>query len=524
MRWRFLRLVAIVGLSSTGRAGEDLAKLYPATMSWSQSGLSTTTRPDAVWRLKSFELEFGRDLQVGCDEATVVLGLHGEMALWAVVFPDEPATITAALVPGNGERPESIFVRFAPAEIGKLFPKKTVAERGGTWLRAEATRIFRHKIGWKWSTPSGNTTIVQPGWTIADVETTAGGRHCYGIDRNGGTVEYANELASKPLPELEPIDSERALAVFDEVWSAFDAEYAKFSRHRKLDWRALGDEYRELAGRAETGFELAAVLGDMLARLEDLHVWVRCGDDYVPGYARLRPLNASWKATQAAIGTLRQAGGDLTYGKTEDGIGYLNVTGLGDDELAEHVDEALDVLGDTWGLIVDLRFNGGGDETLAQAIAGRFVDREVVYSTNRYRNGPEHDDLGPVLQRKVGPRGPWRYEAPIVVLIGQKTLSSAESFALMLAECPDATTMGDRTGGSSGNPRLLELDGEIRISLPRWVDMDKDGEPIEGRGIEPDVRVKAEPADFTNGEDPVLEAALKRLRKVSKGRRGPGRG
>ena len=147
------------------------------------------------------------------------------------------------------------------------------------------------------------------------------------------------------------------------------------------------------------------------APLEDLHVWVKADQDFLPGYSRDRPLNANFKASVQLIGSTQDSGKNLTWGRTSDGIGYLNVHGLSDSNLPDHVDAALEELADTWAMVVDLRFNGGGDENLARKIAGRFVDAERVYSKNQYRNGPKHDQLGPVLDRKFGPLGPWRESA-----------------------------------------------------------------------------------------------------------------
>jgi C-terminal processing protease CtpA/Prc len=196
---------------------------------------------------------------------------------------------------------------------------------------------------------------------------------------------------------------------------------------------------------------------------------------------------------------------------------------LGDKELPSAFDTALDGLADCWALVVDLRFNGGGDEQLAQQVAARFVDKERTYSLNQYRNGAKHDALGPKLERKIAPRGAWRFESPVVCLQGQVTFSSAESMALMFAQCPQATTMGDRTGGSSGNPRQMELEGGIVVNLPRWNDMDPDGNPIEVVGSAPKVKIDAKPAEFTATKDPVLEAALESLRKTAKKDRKPGK-
>ena len=132
-------------------------------------------------------------------------------------------------------------------------------------------------------------------------------------------------------------------------------------------------------------------------------------------------------------------------------------------------------------------------------------------------------ELGPNFERTIEPRGPWRFESPVVLLQGQVTFSSAESMALMFAQCPQVTTMGDRTGGSSGNPRTIELEGGILVNLPRWNDMDPAGNPIENVGVSPEVKVEAKPEEFTAVKDPVLDAALELLRKIPDAERKPGK-
>ena len=213
----------------------------------------------------------------------------------------------------------------------------------------------------------------------------------------------------------------------------------------------------------------------------------------------------------------------VSWGRKHD-IGYLVIWNLTEQGLVAAFDQALEELASTRGLIVDLRFNGGGDELLAREIAGRFLDRKRIYSKNQYRDGPRHDDLGKKLAREFEPRGPWRYEAPVALLQGQKTMSSAESLALMFAQCPQVTTFGDRTAGSSANPRRLEVaGGAITVNLPRWLDQDPRGRPIDAVGIQPDEPVEAASYDDFRREDPVIDAALAHLKKVKgkkTGRRG----
>ena len=112
--------------------------------------------------------------RVGC------LGVEDQRA---VLFPEEPATIRAKGQPGDGELARTIMLRFAPSEIGLVFPSKTVGKKGDPWLRAQAVKTFRHKIGHKWYTPAGNPTVVPTGVTLLDADTTEGQRRFYEIDR-----------------------------------------------------------------------------------------------------------------------------------------------------------------------------------------------------------------------------------------------------------------------------------------------------------------------------------------------------
>ncbi|MFQ5807175.1 MAG: hypothetical protein ACE5I3_12070, partial [Phycisphaerae bacterium] len=74
---------------------------------------------------------------------------------------------------------------------------------------------------------------------------------------------------------------------------------------------------------------------------------------------------------------------------------------------------------------------------------------------------------------------------------------------------------------SSANPRAVKLPARFVVNLPRWLDMDPNGKPIDKVGVMPDIRINAEPERFTERSDPVLKAALKHLRKQSESERKP---
>ena len=139
-------------------------------------------------------------------------------------------------------------------------------------------------------------------------------------------------------------------------------------------------------------------------------------------------------------------------------------------------------LRDTRGLIIDVRLNGGGAEPLSQRVAGRFLEKPFVYAYHQFRNGPQHTNLTDKIARRLSPRGPWRYDRPVVLLIGQKCMSSNESFIAMMSGGTNVVIMGDHTCGSSGNPQMTPLALDLTVSVPKWVDYLPDGTPLDARG------------------------------------------
>jgi C-terminal processing protease CtpA/Prc len=246
----------------------------------------------------------------------------------------------------------------------------------------------------------------------------------------------------------------------------------------------------------------------MLKPLRDLHIWLKVAGADVPVFNRPRASNSNPSAHRRVLGALNANGRDLEWAVTDDKVGYLAIYGWNQSDLPNRCQEVLEEMRDTRGLIMDVRLNGGGSEDLAMEVAGRFLPRQFVYGYSQFRNGPAHTNLTQTIPREVSPRGPWRYNRPVVLLIGQKCMSSNESFIAMMSGDPDLTTMGDRTCGSSGNPRMLNLPMDITVSIPRWIDYLPDGMPLDERGFQPQLLFDAKPGAFEGNRDDLLTAAL----------------
>lgn len=512
-------LTATLPAQRDQRSGESagLVAHYIATLEHDEAfpPQPWTTGPEHVWRLPRMDLQLPAGekpwgLRAGA--VTLVLGVQETNALWAVLLPEQPAEIVGDH-PGAGLPITSVWFRFHPAELGRLFPgaAERVDDGVAAWRAlVEAKRIALRKLRGSWQN-NNQPVVPERGAAVADCETAGNLRRFFSLDLGKGTVRYWEAFAQQQLAPVLPIEKELALAAFDSMWAAFDREYPMFAL-KGVDWDGVRSRHRPHAAMARTSYEAAAAIGEAVAELRDLHAWVRVDSQGVPGYSRARPINGNLRGTGAELGGLRQAGQHIFQHRTQDGIEYLAVTMLTRQDLVQDFDQLLEAAKDSRALILDLRFNGGGNELLGREIAGRFATERHVYSASRFRNGPKHDDLTEPRPRAFEPRGPWRYDKPVIVLQGQGTMSSAESFAKMLACCPEITTMGDRTAGSSGNPRRLSLPAGIEVNMPRWRDESPDGTPLEDRGVAPDVPLDVGAAAFSNRADPVVAAALKRLR------------
>jgi hypothetical protein len=524
MKRQVILSIALLGFLARTVSATDLTKIYPATLDFfaGQPAREWTCTKDDVWELKSFHYEQKGKLEIEAGPSNVVFGVNSKNVVWAVVLPDKPGTIKTKLE-GNGEHVASIFMRFNPAHLGELFPASTVIGKGLPEMTIWGQRVCHAKIrdGWQ---ANDLPVIPKKNSFILDVDTPEGKRIDYTYEKEVGAVTVCDKCAGGPVPPTVPLAPEKSLQAFDKVFEAFDTEYAKFVIRPDVDWKKLGEQYRKRAEKADSTYAAAAVISALVSELRDLHVWVKAGNEFVPGYNRVRRLNASWEGTKATFKDWVDTKHDVAWARTQDGIGYVNVYALGDQTATKEFDDVLEKLKDSRALVIDLRFNGGGDELLAKSIAGRFLDKKRMYSQNQYRAGKDHKELGNMIPREFDPRGPWRYSAPVVALFGQKTMSSAESFALMLAQCPNVTTMGERTAGASANPRRIDLECGIAVNLPRWIDYDPAGKSIEDNGVAPEMKADAPDDKFTAAKDPVLDAALDFLRKSPAGKRAPAKG
>ena len=315
----------------------------------------------------------------------------------------------------------------------------------------------------------------------------------------------------------DPIGPLEAVTILKKAWALVDAEYPMFGLREGVDWDVLRSTHLAKAKEAKSAQEAGIIVAQMFRHLQDAHLWVKLKGKNIPVFKAEAQSNVN-KNTRiyedaSLLGRIQVKGRHLMWAKTKDNIGWIMCPRWNGADLPDRFDEVMEQMRDTRGLIVDVRWNGGGDAELSKYIAARFVDTTRVYSSYQYRNGPNRTDLTKEIDQTLSPRGPWRYERPVILLMGQGCVSACESFCAMMSVCPNVTTMGDRTRGATGFPVPFKLGKDLEIHVPQWLVTLPEGQVVEGNGVRPDVPFTPKADSFTDNRDELLSLVLTRLRE-----------
>jgi len=158
-------------------------------------------------------------------------------------------------------------------------------------------------------------------------------------------------------------------------------------------------------------------------------------------------------------------------------------------------------------MILDLRYNTGGDVFCLELIAGLFLPDGKVLGT-AVKSG-----LSPRAVTSRRPRFTPYYEGPVVVLVSASTSSAAEILTNALRTDDHSMVIGHRTVGHVLNAYTGELPdgGELSFSIRDFIA--PDGRRLEGRGVEPDFPVNYHIDDLRAGRDPGIDTALAVLQR-----------
>lgn len=167
-------------------------------------------------------------------------------------------------------------------------------------------------------------------------------------------------------------------------------------------------------------------------------------------------------------------------------------------------------------LIVDVRDNGGGTDSLGIHFAERLLERPFQYFQ---LSGKGEGKWRPPGAITYGVGDHPRFLGKVIALVDGGCFSTTDNFLHCLDDLhPKFTVVGRPTGGGTGAPRKLVETTHTKAVLGACTQRvyGPKGRLTEGRGTEPDVAVVWTRADWLAGRDPDLEAALRIAERDSK--------
>lgn len=499
MRAAFLVLPFLAVLATAAPAGDAIenASFEEGLDGWAEMVGATTGQGDA-------RPEIAIDEEVARDGAR---SLRVTGSAGAVVWPLQHQAVDVSA----GQR---VTLRVAARCRG-------VAKAGGQYANSNAVLMFETADGRR---TGFHTSAVLSGdreWVDLFVDAIAPegtARAKVGVFHSMSGTAWFDDVRVTVAP-TDPADEAARAAAYDALADHLRRTYPFWGLAGKPDADALFAAHRDAAVAAKDLASFAGAVRGTLAELDDVHVWL---DTPLGRVGTAAPGPGAQFDVHAVLARLDEKvvhGRNVLagwIGKGDDRVGYLLVaTFAKDDPERSLVEEAVAKLADAPALVVDVRPNGGGDETRGMALASRWTDEDVEYARQRWRDATVAglDGFGAVQSRvlKAAPEGE-RYPGKVAVLAGPGCVSSTEGFLLMCKALPRVTVVGQPSRGASGNPGAFEVLPGLTVWSSRWQSLDTDGRCIEGVGVSPDV-VVAPPARGERDADPVLDRAVRLLRE-----------
>lgn len=177
-------------------------------------------------------------------------------------------------------------------------------------------------------------------------------------------------------------------------------------------------------------------------------------------------------------------------------IGYVHVRSMNDSSFRVTYSEMLGRYNDKEAMIVDTRFNGGGNlhEDLAKLLEGK----------NYFTAEPRGQDLGPE------PRNQWC--KPSVVLMSEGNYSNAHGFPYVYKKLGLGKLVGMPVPGTMTSVWWERLqDQTLVFGIPMVGYLDETGHYLENQQLEPDFPVENDLGVLATGKDQQLEKAVRVL-------------
>lgn len=197
----------------------------------------------------------------------------------------------------------------------------------------------------------------------------------------------------------------------------------------------------------------------------------------------------------------------VTYEELKDGIGLISINQFSDDTASEFQKITNEILlQKPKGLVLDLRYNGGGYLDVSVDIISGFIAGKEIAAKIKAKNPEDSETLYTHDTGKLA-------DLPLVVLVNSGSASASEIVAGAIQDHKRGLVFGEKSYGKGTVQEIEDLEdgASLRLTIAEW--LTPLGRSIDEVGITPD-RIVEIPEDTPEGTDPQLSAAVDYLKNL----------
>lgn len=348
--------------------------------------------------------------------------------------------------------------------------------------------------------------------------------------KNGYSIyQYTRTKEFPKLCQQSKTNANKPLYNFEVFAETYKNHYAFFELN-KINWDSIYKTSKEKLNSNSTEVELYLVIQEMIDSLKDNHGSIEPTDEV---YELAEELNATEGETeqQKEYGDFEIAGlvadyylkENLTkdswlinWGKMENNIGYIQIKAMFlyadlslndslvkengfvstymdafnklsyEQQIAEEIagisnfmNTIINDLKETKYIIIDVRFNGGGQDAVGLEILRRFNKNRIQIASKKARNKNGYTTKTPIYLEPSEKS----YEKPIYLLTSQQSASAADMMALSSMEITQLKRIGSHTNGAISDALQKTLPNGWSFSLSNEIYTDNNNKYYENIGI-----------------------------------------
>ena len=348
---------------------------------------------------------------------------------------------------------------------------------------------------------------------------------------------------SESLPDLcqQPSSQKYQDPLYNfEVFAETVREHYAFFAINNINWETLYQQQKSKLTEASTDVELYKVIEETFEQLNDNHAFLEASEEvyealeseYVEEETASEELPEYGDFVVAKMVAAHHLQEELTkdswlmqWGKMTDDRGYIQVKAMwlyADFEIPEkrmeelgYVDAYVETrhktlaeevyvrkeqegaarimervmqdLSQMKSIVIDVRFNGGGQDAVSSEILSQFIPEDsLLVASQKIRYG---NQFSPVLPLYI--KGKEKaYAKPVYVLTSPQTGSAAEAFSIMTMAINHVKRIGASTSGALSTELPKTLPNGWAFSVSNEIYMDKDGNNYENIGVPVDYDLK----------------------------------